>query len=623
MSVVYDESKTPFRLGPRLASGGQGVVWRLEGTDAYLFKQYHQSPTNRDSSKHRLLRAQSTSLINVAALPISLGFGDSHLNSQTGIFLPYVGGFEIFELYGTRSRIQRFPNGNFKFLIRVAYNLAVAFEELHNKGIIIGDVNEQNIKVMPDATVRFIDCDSFQIRDAATVYTSDVGTPLWTAPELHGINLTGLERDENHDLFGLSQLIFLLLFTGRHPFSGVPRTNKQLQPEEAIQQHAFAFAPKEMDLPLGPPPGCPQLDMLPEAIRSAFLRAFLKESVKPGARPKAREWRILLEKLSGELSSCSHTSSHVFWKGSARCPWCQIARDVGVDIFPPRGGNLPTVLPTSASDNSLINRLRNLRPFDFQITRPPPVLGLVASAIPTEPKGLLHALHKIISPNTWRKNWLTKLVEDGKVQLQKIEAEIKVLQHEQQSIILSYKREYAVPSMQITKLTKLLSQPGPLQASCAAEVMDEAKANELLHFLQRMYIRHDAIPQIGPARRATLSSFMIETAADIDSRSLARCGIPSNAIYNLLEWKKEQIARFKPKANPQPTVVQLREIELRFRTKIKAAQEEAATVETSVARLTRDAHEKHQAVERRIFQICRQKDQIAIDILARENQIRI
>ena len=127
--TVYDESKTPFKLSERLASGGQGVVWRIQGNDSYLFKHYHEKPSEHDTAKHKLLRAQAASLSKVAALPISLGFSNAKLNQQIGVFLPYVDGFEIFELYGPRSRIKKFPNANFKFLIRVAYNLAVAFEE--------------------------------------------------------------------------------------------------------------------------------------------------------------------------------------------------------------------------------------------------------------------------------------------------------------------------------------------------------------------------------------------------------------------------------------------------------------------------------------------------------------
>jgi len=41
----------------------------------------------------------------------------------------------------------------------------------------------------------------------------------------------------SHGFHGLAQLIFLLLFAGRHPFSGVPKGPRQLLPEEAIREY--------------------------------------------------------------------------------------------------------------------------------------------------------------------------------------------------------------------------------------------------------------------------------------------------------------------------------------------------------------------------------------------------
>ena len=63
-------------------------------------------------------------------------------------------------------------------------------------------------EVGADGTVMLIDCDSFQVRDGAEVFTCDVGVPLFTASELHGYGFRGLLRTENHDRFGLAVLLF-------------------------------------------------------------------------------------------------------------------------------------------------------------------------------------------------------------------------------------------------------------------------------------------------------------------------------------------------------------------------------------------------------------------------------
>jgi DNA-binding helix-hairpin-helix protein with protein kinase domain len=326
-------------------------------------------------------------LKKVAALPVSLAFSDQQQNHVTGIFLPFIGGQEIYELYGTRSRLQYFPTAKFNFLIRAAYNLAVAFCELHKAGIIVGDVNEQNIKVLPDATVRFIDCDSFQVTIESKVYTSDVGTPMWTPPELHGITLTGYSRSVNHDLFGLAQLVFLLLFTGRHPFSGRPRSNRQLQPDEAISEYAFAFAPENLGSPLLPPPGCATLSSLPEEIQFLFFRAFLRGSEKPDGRPSAMEWATHLDYLSKNLGSCAH-SNHVFWLGTSSCPWCAVVLETGVDMFPPPIGHTLGSAGADIRDNGNLSQFLNVRPHAFFIQHPPVIDGLPPHPLPIEPDGI-------------------------------------------------------------------------------------------------------------------------------------------------------------------------------------------------------------------------------------------
>ena len=320
-------------MGSSLARGGEGAISRLEERDDLCVKLYRKPPGAQQWQKLKLLRNQTPGLAKVAALPMSLAYADVERTTLVGVFFPFVHGRAIFELYGARARLEHFPRADFRFLIKVAHNLAGAFEQLHQAGLIIGDVNEQNIRVLPDASVCLIDCDSFQIADPHHVYPSNVGTPLWTPPELQGKDLTGIERTANHDCFGLAQLIFLLLFVGRHPFAGVPRTGSPLAPEEAIRTYAFAFAPECLGGPLQPPPGCPPLATLPPELQHGFFRAFREGSAQPGARPMAAEWKTYLHRLLAGLVVCLQHPHHVFWQGIQACPWCGIIRGTGVDPF--------------------------------------------------------------------------------------------------------------------------------------------------------------------------------------------------------------------------------------------------------------------------------------------------
>lgn len=67
----------------------------------------------------------------------------------------------IFGLYSPKIRLQEFPKADWRFLIHAAINTARACSVIHEAGHVIGDVNHGNLFVASDATVQFIDRDSF------------------------------------------------------------------------------------------------------------------------------------------------------------------------------------------------------------------------------------------------------------------------------------------------------------------------------------------------------------------------------------------------------------------------------------------------------------------------------
>ena len=150
----------------------------------------------------------------------------------------------IHELYSPKSRIGVFPEADFLFLTHVCTNIARAFAVVHLCGHVIGDVNHGNLLVGPNGTVTLIDCDSFQFRNGSKIFTCDVGTDLFTPPELQNRRLKGIERTSNHDCFGLAVLLFHLLFMGRHPFAGRYSGAGEMPIEKAIAEYRFAYGPQ-------------------------------------------------------------------------------------------------------------------------------------------------------------------------------------------------------------------------------------------------------------------------------------------------------------------------------------------------------------------------------------------
>ena len=85
---------------------------------------------------------------------------------------------------------------DYRFLVRVAYNIVGVASAVHHSGCVIGDINHSAILVSEKATLAFIDADSFQFSDGRTSYLCRVGVPEYTPPELIGQKLDGITRTQ-------------------------------------------------------------------------------------------------------------------------------------------------------------------------------------------------------------------------------------------------------------------------------------------------------------------------------------------------------------------------------------------------------------------------------------------
>jgi DNA-binding helix-hairpin-helix protein with protein kinase domain len=619
MDEACDEVGSVYRLGAQLATGGQGTLYRLQDTEALCLKVYHQRPNPMQMQRLKLLRAREAALAKVAALPKSIAFAEVGAGSAIGVFLPFVRGHEIHELYGTRARLHHFPNVNFKFLVHVAYNLAVAFEELHRNGVVVGDVSEQNIKVLPDATVRLLDCEGFQIADGDKVFTSDVGTPLWTPPELQGKCLANLQRTTNHDLFGLAQLVFLLFFAGRHPFAGMPRGPKQLSPEAAICEYAFAFAPAEFSMPLSPPPGCPPFDSFPPEIRELFLRAFIEGSQQPNARPTASEWKALLEAFLNNLGPCSKHEGHLFWHKASTCPWCEVMKEVGVDCFPSRREH-----NREAEDDSHTRLLFKLKPHVFNIEAAPSFEDLAPEPIPSTPSGVLRSLQKTFSHDNWKQAWLRDALERNQEAFKTAEAALRTCLATQHTIIAEYNQEFNRVRALLQPALQALSETIGIRRDVESEFANERRRFEAEEFLQSVSLREPDAAQLGEATRNTLLSYGIETAADLTAEAIGRIpGFGPEAVTGLLDWRKTCEGRFDyDGSKPLPKSLE-QEIERRFYERIKKLREESAKCEAQLTEAKKMTEMRLKLAQLKTTEAARQRGQAKVNIDLLEQTLRI
>jgi DNA-binding helix-hairpin-helix protein with protein kinase domain/Tfp pilus assembly protein PilF len=318
-----------IRLGQSIGRGAEGEVYDVLGRRDLVAKIYHEPPGPEKSEKLlALARLGNDRLFNLSAWPVDV-LRDGPGGPVVGFLMKKVSqAEEVHTLHSPKSRLQKFPEASWAFLVYVAGNIARAVAAMHEQGYVIGDLNPKNILVTRKATVLLLDVDSFQVRAEGKTYRCEGGFPEYTPPELQGVAFREVDRRPEHDSFGLAVVIFQLLFMGRHPFSGRYLGAEEMPLERAIRECRFAYGADAESRQMRQPPGTLGLDAIPTPLRELFNRAFTA-----GARPEPREWIGPLDALAKSLKKCALHSGHSFFQELAECPWCVIETRARVRLF--------------------------------------------------------------------------------------------------------------------------------------------------------------------------------------------------------------------------------------------------------------------------------------------------
>jgi DNA-binding helix-hairpin-helix protein with protein kinase domain len=535
--LIFDETGRAWELGPKIAAGGEGVVHHLLNAPEYCAKIYHSTPLSlTKQAKLTALSRLPQELRQNVALPLSLIFPKKNASQALGVILPFIKGHDIFELYNPQGRREHFQKADFAFLVATACNLAIAFKVLHQAGMVMGDVNEKNIKIRTDATLCLIDCDSFQLHAQAKRFTCNVGTPLWTPPELQGVALNDLERTPNHDAFGLAQLIFLLLFAGRYPFAGKPVHNEPLAPEAAIAKYAFAFDPTPEVRLLEPPPAAPAFNSLPPSVRNLFLRAFRRGAERPGARPSPEEWIEQLKLLGSNLTRCPVSVGHVHWNGSP-CPWCVVVKTSGIDLFPAPPGHSQAASSEATSNAEWVNRLLTLAFDPLPLGLPPEAVQLAATdALELEMNSWIPGIFRIIP--FLQRNMNNSRLNNLKTQATQSAQALNSFSQQTSTLFLQHAAQAQPLLKEARQIAAALKTLGTPNSKAVADRLARQREVALRHYLEQHLIQRAQIASLGQSRRATLQSYHIITAWDItESALLALPGFGRGLTSKLLDWR--------------------------------------------------------------------------------------
>jgi hypothetical protein len=327
--------------GPPLGSGGEATIYPVPGRPPRAAKVYHK-PTDEQAEKLAAMLAAPPADPMAEAGHVSIAWPTARLlgpaGGVVGYLMPRITDARlVYEFYNPKSRLQVCPLFHYRYLMRTARNLAGAVRALHERGYVVGDLNEHNTLVTTQALVSLVDTDSFQVPAPDRLYRCRVGSPFYTPPELQGATFAEVDRAPHHDAFGLAVLAFQLLMQGTHPFAGVfagPGEPAPLPKRIAAGQWPYA---RSRPVPYRPNPHAPPWEVLSPGVRDAFVRCFEEGHDDPGRRPSAAEWQRVLHDAEEGVALCPANGQHLFYGGLAACPWCTMARQQGRDPFPAPG----------------------------------------------------------------------------------------------------------------------------------------------------------------------------------------------------------------------------------------------------------------------------------------------
>ena len=391
MAVYKSSSGKVYTLGAQLGTGGEGIVSEIQGENSKVAKIYKADRFKTDQDRftmERKLKAMLDMNISVyvdgklrLAWPLDILYENG---SMVGFVMPKINSkYKIFDVQRVEMAEKIYPNYTWKYAVQFAYNLSVAVKYVHDKNIVIGDFNQNNISIdTSTGAVILIDCDSFDIRDpkSGEHFPCKVGLPEMLAPELQTVrNLANGTFAKETDNFSLAIHIFRLLMRNEDPFGGVITMSRSLSTVSANAPIINGECPYVRTVSGKEIPGrSPTLDMLPVNIQELFKKTFDYDACTALRRIKNRatatEWCNALVVLATaepnpNLQTCTLNPHHVYPKYSSYCPWCRCENYQPPKPQPsvPQGRQRRAVQSTSTI-NSTVNS---------QVTYTPPNSGTV------------------------------------------------------------------------------------------------------------------------------------------------------------------------------------------------------------------------------------------------------
>ena len=209
--IVYT-SHGPIKLESKVAAGGEGIIYTTN--TPYVAKIYKkENNTKRKYEKIKLMLSKEIECEGVC-YPVAALYNSK--KEFVGYMMPKAKGKELQKSIFIKPLFQKnFPKWKKRDTVELCITILEKIKYLHDRNIVMGDINPANILVVSPKEVYFVDTDSYQVEN----FPCPVGTNNYTAPEIQRKRFSDFLRTMGNENFAVATLLFMIMLPGKPPYS--------------------------------------------------------------------------------------------------------------------------------------------------------------------------------------------------------------------------------------------------------------------------------------------------------------------------------------------------------------------------------------------------------------------
>lgn len=204
-------SNQKILLVRELNSGGEGIIY--ETNTPYVAKIYKK--LNNTRLKYEKIQRMLSKKVQFPGICYPI---DALMNSRhefVGLLIPKAEGTKLFSLVFTPAFKTSCARWKRRDLVELCITILKKIQYLHDRNILLGDINPYNIIVKSTKEVFLVDTDSYQIEE----FPCPVGIEPYFAPEIIGKHCKDFMRTFGNEYFAVATLLFMINLPGKPPYS--------------------------------------------------------------------------------------------------------------------------------------------------------------------------------------------------------------------------------------------------------------------------------------------------------------------------------------------------------------------------------------------------------------------